>query len=392
MNFAISIVSFLIPSIAIPAGLSAAASITLLLILLLVHSHQDLRTTLSTLRVAMRRHSYLMAFMLWALVSCVWSPNPMHSLILWCKVFAILAMAMIVIADMNYDLASQYKRIIFLPMTYGLMAGIVIFFIEYLTNGIITNTFYDSQSFRLYKLDRGCALVTVVSWILYYRLGSMRSVILYCILVAMLCLSDSLASAVAIIASSIVLSILKVAKARVRLLAQCCIALIVVAMPIAAYIQDPSTLSDQYLSSIPSAQHRLFIWHFVADNIIHNPIIGYGFDASRYLGDGHVAYFHEYKWSLLPLHPHNNILQILLETGVIGAALLVAALWQLIGRIFDRLVINTNIGLMALCSLASYFIIGMISFGLWQLWWVACGALACVLYAIVASLNPNIYK
>ena len=80
---------------------------------------------------------------------------------------------------------------------------------------------------------------------------------------------------------------------------------------------------------------------------------------------------------LLPLHPHNGALQVWLELGLIGA--LFAALMALfLGRTASR---TTWPGIGA-AMLASYAVTALLSFGIWQEWWLGvqfmaiCGLLA----------------
>ncbi|VEL21874.1 unnamed protein product [Protopolystoma xenopodis] len=53
-------------------------------------------------------------------------------------------------------------------------------------------------------------------------------------------------------------------------------------MPIVADTIQPRYAVDHYAKFLPdSAKHRVFIWHFVAEQIAKKPILGYGFAASR---------------------------------------------------------------------------------------------------------------
>ena len=143
----------------------------------------------------------------------------------------------------------------------------------------------------------------------------------------------------------------------------------------------------------PSAAHRMLVWSFVTNKIADEPFIGWGLEASRSLPDGrHPAtdkmlerFFLDgpdvAPWirqaELLPLHPHNGALQVWLELGLIGA--LFAALMALfLGRTASR---TTWPGIGA-AMLASYAVTALLSFGIWQEWWLGvqfmaiCGLLA----------------
>lgn len=74
-----------------------------------------------------------------------------------------------------------------------------------------------------------------------------------------------------------------------------------------------------------SAHHRLYIWSFVLERMAEKPWLGWGVEASRAMPD--------FGWAIwpgqdrmIPLHPHNEFLQVWLELGPIGLALLLTAL------------------------------------------------------------------
>jgi O-antigen ligase len=75
----------------------------------------------------------------------------------------------------------------------------------------------------------------------------------------------------------------------------------------------------------------------------------------------------------LPLHPHNNALQVWLELGAVGAVLaaaLVALLMLAAGA--------SPVAPAALGAAVAGAITGQLSFGAWQAWWIASVVLAAV--------------
>jgi len=130
----------------------------------------------------------------------------------------------------------------------------------------------------------------------------------------------------------------------------------------------------------PSWDARLNIWTFAADHVRSHPFRGWGLDASRTFG------------SAIPLHTHNAQLQLWLELGAIGAALAgVFFCWLAYGvvRISER---SRGEAAMAAGALVSYLVIGALSFGVWQEWWLGLGALtliACGLARAVAEPQPT---
>jgi O-antigen ligase len=130
-----------------------------------------------------------------------------------------------------------------------------------------------------------------------------------------------------------------------------------------------------------SAHHRLVIWNWTAERIGERPLLGWGFDASRAMPgrETQVAAYmplDEYglrmEGDVLPLHPHDAILQWWLELGVLGAALgaaLAVWIWLLAGRT----------GAFALALAAAAMPPLLLSFGVWQSWWLATLFLAAAL-------------
>lgn len=150
-------------------------------------------------------------------------------------------------------------------------------------------------------------------------------------------------------------------------------------------------------ASLPlSAVHRLVIWDFAAARIAEKPLTGWGMEASRAMPGGRarpdaatldrlnittpaqrefLAYSHV---EVMPLHPHNGALQLWLELGGIGA-LLGAALMLALGFAASR----SAAPAVGAGMLASAAVTGMLSFGLWQAWWVASLLLAMLALALL---------
>lgn len=140
-----------------------------------------------------------------------------------------------------------------------------------------------------------------------------------------------------------------------------------------------------------SATHRLLIWDFTTSRIAERPLFGWGMEASRTIPGGRDAAsaealdrfaIHSPAWryalslpqmQMMPLHPHNGALQVWLELGVVGAVL-AGALLVLLGRA-ARAAPHPPA---ATGALVAAFVTGMLSFGLWQPWWITAQLLALV--------------
>jgi len=142
-----------------------------------------------------------------------------------------------------------------------------------------------------------------------------------------------------------------------------------------------------------SSQHRLVIWQTTAGLIFKRPLLGSGFDTARafYGADKKVEYHFggegaNTKWANLfepiPLHPHNGVLQVWLELGLVGALLFAGSLFFIMGRLA---VIRNNF---ERSMLSGAFVTGLtifsVSYGAWQGWWL--GAIWLMIAFGVASV------
>jgi hypothetical protein len=141
----------------------------------------------------------------------------------------------------------------------------------------------------------------------------------------------------------------------------------------------------------PSASHRILIWDFVAGRIAERPILGWGLESSREIPGGAERFDHatldrfgltsdaERQWFAaesarrLPLHTHNNALQVWLELGAVGAG--IAAALAAIAMLAAG---ASPVAPAALGAAVAGAITGQLSFGAWQAWWIASVVLVVV--------------
>ncbi len=121
------------------------------------------------------------------------------------------------------------------------------------------------------------------------------------------------------------------------------------------------------VSNFPkSAKHRIVIWDFASKKILERPILGWGFNTSPGIAKNEDS---SAFGGHLPLHPHNAVLQIWLELGLIGVllfiSLLVAVAWRL--RYFNPW---PDRGI-CVAFLVSSFSMSSVAYGIWQTWWIS---------------------
>lgn len=123
---------------------------------------------------------------------------------------------------------------------------------------------------------------------------------------------------------------------------------------------------------------RMIIWRFASGKAAERPLFGWGLDSSRAWPDQ------------IPMHPHDAAIQLWLETGLVGAAL-AAAFWAwLFWRIAEVERHDRVAAAIMAATGAAYLVIGAISFGVWQEWWLALGAFAIAACAMLADARREL--
>jgi exopolysaccharide production protein ExoQ len=174
--------------------------------------------------------------------------------------------------------------------------------------------------------------------------------------------------------------------------------ILVVSMPfLVGGILDPAGIRHFANSNIgrkmpSSVVPRLTIWEFAAKRSMERPVLGWGLNSSRIMpgggdkviilddGKGKISekqiYYNESK---LPLHPHNQALQVWLELG--GVAAIFAALFG--GAIIFRLSRASIAEAPVFGLITSYLTFALSSFGAWQNWWIATLFLIAIIWRSV---------
>jgi len=123
-----------------------------------------------------------------------------------------------------------------------------------------------------------------------------------------------------------------------------------------------------------SIVHRLLVWEYVGKKIHEKPFLGHGAGTSRLIGQNiilNIPIIKEEIKGAIPLHPHNNFLQIWLELGLLGI-IVVSLLWIKIIKFGINIRKKSYVLGTGVCSsIISIFVISNLSFGVFQSWWMA---------------------
>ena len=143
-------------------------------------------------------------------------------------------------------------------------------------------------------------------------------------------------------------------------------------------------LGECYYYLPSSYQHRVQIWEAMSQEALKKPIFGHGFDHSTTLSNGKIfeskkitPYFDAssktvqttispFSTTIFSSHPHNGIIQIWAELGIVGIILFLGILWALTMRIAH--IENTRKRACSFGLLLFYEVIHLVGHGLWQKW------------------------
>jgi len=381
---------FLIPFIGLYSGLSAAVTIP-------VFSCSCLFYIRKLLVFKIENHKLEITLILWVMVSCLWSINFVNSFFSALKfstefLLGILLIGNITKLDTNRE---KLERI----LIASLLASGIIFFIESLTGGKASIAFKEliqkkeTQVFLLHNLDRGMALLTLVSWVvisIFLKRGNRAAAfLLYFALLEGLSFSDNLAALVAHFIAGGVFLLTRLTILRNPKILSFLLLISSLSMIIFAFKINPLKISEKNEVLPISAKHRLFIWNFVAKNSKEYPLLGIGFNSSKKfpVTDSQIIELFGQKLHPLPLHPHNNILQVYFELGAIGLILYLSLACKYLLIIGKNYKTTSSRNKDLICSLYAcfsvYFIIAMISYNVWQSWWLFSALWIAALYSML---------
>lgn len=132
--------------------------------------------------------------------------------------------------------------------------------------------------------------------------------------------------------------------------------------------------------------HRQQIWHFTSGKIAERPWTGYGINVINQV-PGADKVLPGYHAEAIPSHPHNWILEILGETGIIGfLPVLVAIAWAAGRNILRYVRFGDGRAVTLLGLTAVFWGSSLFNFSIWSSWWLIG---YFVLWALVAAGAPG---
>ncbi len=391
LDIAFNFIIYIIFLLAIIGGLSVAPLVGLLMVLFFVKNYKQIQYSL-----LIRNYKIPFLFLCWAIITLFWTSCKYQSINTLSIIISFLTCGFIFIEN-SMIIATEYHSI-FRILLRSYIGALIIFLFEYLSNGFISKSLRNNtEIFNLFWLDRGCCFLSVCVWpilgYLLYKKNFYSSGILYIATGIMLYLSDSLSGTVAFMFASFAIIVLLITNMVMIYWILSCILIFSIFLLIVLFHKNLLTDIDDISNILPfSAIHRLFIWNFVSEKISKNILIGAGFGISKCISNSitsnDLIVYKKILLNPMPLHPHNNLLQIWLELGLIGLflyAFIILKLFLNISNITSDEKENKIFSISAIASLINYYIIGLISYNVWQLWWLA--SMIFVIWMFVLTNN-----
>ena len=352
-----------------------------------------------------RRQRYLLplaGMLAWGALSTLWAIEDAETLK---RVWRLAAFSVFGILIVTYarELRDKDKALLGRVLAAAVWVIIVLFLFERLTDKSLTALVTETTAYERHAiLNRPGTLLLLLAWPAAGMLFSAKRP--YQALAMLMAAglvqvgAQGQASILAWIAGGVAASLAAVLPRVTAVVLTLAVAGAVFAGPV--LVNQPSVLQALAVRTPDTAvsmRHRLLIWSFTGERIADRPFLGWGLDAARVI-PGAQATALSYAdrigagWvrpqdrdnmaetAILPLHTHNAVLQIWLELGIVGAAILSVFVGMIAAAASKGppAARATRFGL-----LAAAFTIACVSYGAWQSWWVAAlfitGAFAAAL-------------
>ena len=320
-------------------------------------------------------------FLLWALAAVAWSP--VHRPTDWLKAVPVIAAAWMV----GRFLARGCSPSLALPVLAAFGALLALLVVERLTGGFVIGLARSGDSRdRLFDiLSPGLALLSCLVFpaalLLERRVGRQGAgwaLIAFCLALGLSYRMD--AAPVAIACGCISYAVVRLWRKPGFILVATGIAVIAVAWGWVAALAWRNGEQDWLTGHINlNWGYRVEIWNRVHELISEHLWIGHGFDTARIVAQGAGVSF---------LHPHNGLLQVWLELGVVGVTLLLgwaaAAAWAYLQTAPAPRMLAT-----AAATFTALAVFWLISFGIWQGWWLAAMGLTFCALALANRVSST---
>ena len=378
----IGILALISPLLAVfsPLGLAPLIGICGFCVILLTIREKKIGSLISTENIML-----FGTIIIWTGLSIFWAVDSGNSALKFIRFLTIVLVGLAMISTAKWVIIEE-QRFLALLFLIGVFIGLFFLFFERGTGGFLSNLF--GVKVQYYTFNRGATLFVLLAWPAalmaqrYKRWGALSLFLL------ILLLTGLLGSRSALLAMTFGLAAFVMAKIQPKL------AISVVGFISISYILigpffhtqilspdkikvNANELSRQYAYFPRSTYHRFLIWNFSSKKALEKPILGWGYRSSRSIPGAKKML--DQSEEALPLHPHNGVIQIWLELGLIGALIAAFFSFKIIIKLWKKAHSKKEVAY-ALGLYSSSFTMICISYGLWQSWWLAGLFIAATIY------------
>jgi O-antigen ligase len=337
----------------------------------------------------------LVSLLLLGALSGAWSLDAGESLHTWWRVALILSAGGVLAQYLVRNPEGNRDRGMDL-LAGGLCLGIGLLLLEWAFDGRPGSALKGHDGSGLNFTSHAVAVLVVLmwpaGWWLWRRAGALACTAAAIAAVSAVVLLPLAAGVLAIIAGVLVWVAVRGCGRRGVLLLLVTVWLVGLAAP-ALFSYGSSALLHHAAEAVPTSwRHRLVIWQYFAGRVAQRPLLGYGMASAHRSTDDAEALQHYARLARSvggsdlvahpPLHPHNSILQLWHDLGVVGV---LCALTLITGFLRRVMVLPRATAAWICAGFVSWSSIACVSFGLWQKWWLAAAAIAFAVGRVVAS-------
>lgn len=329
----------------------------------------------------------LLMIPLWGLVTSFWAEYPLSSLTASLKVLTLVILG-IYWCRLTLSLPQSTRKSLITSLIAGLLLGIL-FLISDIWLGNPWQYFWQKTSAKAFS--QGSLIISLAAWpaalwvlrrpyAFYWRVGLLICLLssLFWVLLQIDCDTSFLGLFMGICIFLGTLCLPRLTSWGMRFF----IPVLIASFPfISLFAFKPEHIPTYniYLQST-SYIDRLYLWNDVATTILDHPWGGLGMDGTRY----HEKTKNTRDWSFIdqtgnqhkvqtqcfPIHPHNAILQLWLELGLLGFILGILLAYQVLQQVYRSSLPPIEKAVSA-GLFTGTFLIMWVSLGFWQNWWIS---------------------
>ncbi|WP_341531523.1 O-antigen ligase family protein (plasmid) [Nostoc sp. UHCC 0302] len=325
-----------------------------------------------------------------AVISIFWSFAPATTLkdgvaLVGSSIFGIYLATRYSIKQQLQLLAYMFSLAIFLSIIFGLLMP------HY---GIMSDLHTGAwRGIYIHKNALGARMVTSTIVFLFLLIDNKKKYLLVGIgfflglSIVLLLLSKSTASIVNLVLILIALLIFKILRLRFILMIPVFICIAIAATSSSIWLMDNADALLLSIGKNPTLTGRTAVWEFVWDMIQKRPWLGYGYGGFWQGWDGESSYiWFSTGWN--PTHPHNGLLALWLDLGLLGVLIYLIGFWRSLIRVLVWVRLSKTVESFWPVAHLTYIVIANIS----ETTLLSSNSFVWILYISVACATLTPYK